>query len=80
MGFSVTHLIIFGVIVLVLFGAGKIPTVMGDVAKGIKSFKKGLKDDDEPASPPPAAQPMRTIDAEQPRPVMPTRQDEPVQR
>jgi sec-independent protein translocase protein TatA len=38
-------------IVLVIFGAGKLPQVMGDVAKGIKSFKAGLKDTDE-SSPP----------------------------
>ena len=33
-----------GVIILILFGAGKIPRVMGDVAKGIKSFKAGMKE------------------------------------
>lgn len=38
-------------IVLILFGAGKLPRVMGDLAKGIKSFKSGLKEDD-PASDP----------------------------
>jgi sec-independent protein translocase protein TatA len=35
------------VIVLILFGAGKLPKVMGDVAKGIKNFKGGLKDDEQ---------------------------------
>lgn len=34
-------------VVLILFGAGKLPNVMGDVAKGIKSFKAGMKDEDE---------------------------------
>jgi sec-independent protein translocase protein TatA len=34
-------------IVLILFGAGKLPRVMGDLAKGIKSFKSGMKDDEE---------------------------------
>ncbi len=34
-------------IVLILFGAGKLPNVMGDVAKGIKSFKAGMKDEDK---------------------------------
>ncbi|HET6469352.1 MAG TPA: twin-arginine translocase TatA/TatE family subunit [Geminicoccaceae bacterium] len=34
-------------IVLIIFGAGKLPRVMGDVAKGIKSFKAGIKDEDE---------------------------------
>jgi sec-independent protein translocase protein TatA len=42
-------LIIILVVVLLLFGRGKIPQLMGDVAKGIKSFKRGMKDDlDEP--------------------------------
>ena len=35
------------VLVLLLFGAGKIPRLMGDVAKGVKAFKKGLSDDDD---------------------------------
>lgn len=44
--FSVWHWLIVLVIVLVLFGRGKIPELMGDVAKGIKSFKKGMSDDE----------------------------------
>lgn len=43
---SVWHWLIVLVIVLVLFGRGKIPELMGDVAKGIKSFKKGMSDED----------------------------------
>ncbi|MFL5332869.1 MAG: twin-arginine translocase TatA/TatE family subunit [Geminicoccaceae bacterium] len=47
MGFSSAwHWIIVLLVVVIIFGAGKIPRVMGDVAKGIKSFKAGLKDDD----------------------------------
>jgi len=44
-------LIIILIVVLLLFGRGKIPQLMGDVAKGIKSFKKGMKEDleDEPS-------------------------------
>jgi sec-independent protein translocase protein TatA len=34
-------------IVLILFGAGKLPQVMGDVAAGVKNFKKGIKEDDD---------------------------------
>lgn len=34
-------------IVMILFGAGKLPRVMGDMAKGIKAFKKGMKDEEE---------------------------------
>ncbi|MDS7597192.1 twin-arginine translocase TatA/TatE family subunit [Agrobacterium tumefaciens] len=51
--FSVWHWLIVLVIVLVLFGRGKIPELMGDVAKGIKSFKKGIADEDQ--TPPPAS-------------------------
>lgn len=42
---SIGHWIIVLLIVVVLFGAGKIPRLMGDMAKGVKAFKKGLKDD-----------------------------------
>ncbi len=45
---SIWHWLIVLVVVLVLFGGGgKIPRVMGDVAKGIKSFKSNMKDEDE---------------------------------
>lgn len=43
--FSIWHWLIVLVVVLLLFGRGKIPELMGDVAKGIKSFKKGMADD-----------------------------------
>ena len=51
--FSMWHWLIVLVIVLLLFGRGKIPELMGDVAKGIKSFKKGMAEEDEPAQPAP---------------------------
>lgn len=52
--FSLMHWMIVLLIVLLLFGAGKLPRVMGDFAKGLKAFKAGMKDDDgdEAASPP----------------------------
>jgi sec-independent protein translocase protein TatA len=51
MGFgSIWHWVIVLIIVLLLFGSGKISNIMGDVAKGIKSFKKGMKDEDESPS------------------------------
>ena len=43
--FSIWHWVIVLVVVLLLFGAGKIPRLMGDVAKGINAFKKGLKEE-----------------------------------
>ncbi|MBB3974299.1 twin-arginine translocase TatA/TatE family subunit [Hansschlegelia beijingensis] len=47
---SLTHWLVVGVLVLLLFGGrGKISDIMGDMAKGIKSFKKGLSEEDEVA-------------------------------
>ena len=45
-GISIWQLAVVGILVVLLFGRGKISELMGDVAKGIKSFKKGMKDDD----------------------------------
>ena len=45
MGISFCQIAIVVVIVVLLFGRGKISSLMGDVAKGIKSFKKGMSDD-----------------------------------
>ena len=45
---SIWHWLVVIVVVMLLFGRGKISELMGDVAKGVKSFKKGLADDDEP--------------------------------
>ena len=50
--FSIWHWIIVLVVVLLLFGRGKIPELMGDMAKGIKSFKKGMSDEDAAAGEP----------------------------
>ena len=50
--FSLIHWIVVLAIILILFGAGKLPHVMGDFAKGIKAFKAGMREDDEPAPPP----------------------------
>ncbi len=47
--FSIWHWLIVLVVVLVLFGGrGKIPNLMGDIAKGIKSFKSNMKEEDTP--------------------------------
>jgi len=45
--FSIWHWLVVIVVIMLLFGRGKISELMGDVAKGVKSFKKGLADDDE---------------------------------
>ena len=44
--FSLMHWIVVILVVVLLFGAGRVSGLMGDVAKGIKSFKTGLADDD----------------------------------
>ncbi len=44
--FSIWHWLIVLAVVLLLFGRGKIPELMGDVAKGIKNFKSGMSDED----------------------------------
>jgi sec-independent protein translocase protein TatA len=65
--FSLMHWVIVLIIIVLLFGGGRISSIMGDVAKGIKSFKKGMAEDEEPVQPKrPVAQieapPARTID------------------
>jgi sec-independent protein translocase protein TatA len=60
---SLMHWVVVLAIILIIFGAGKLPRVMGDFAKGIKAFKAGMKEEDETAAkaegvpqvPPPAA-------------------------
>lgn len=47
MGFSIGHLLVIALLVFLLFGAGRVPKIMEDIAKGIKGFKKGLADDDK---------------------------------
>lgn len=48
--FSIWHWLVVGILVLLLFGKGRFSDMMGDVAKGIKSFKKGMTEDEEPAA------------------------------
>lgn len=47
MGLSIWHLLVVAILIFLLFGAGRVPRVMEDLAKGIKSFKAGLKDEDD---------------------------------
>jgi sec-independent protein translocase protein TatA len=49
--FSLMHWVIVLLVVMLLFGGGRISGLMGDVAKGIKSFKKGMADDDDVVTP-----------------------------
>jgi sec-independent protein translocase protein TatA len=46
-GLSIWHWLIVGIIVLLLFGKGRFSDMMGDVAKGLKSFKKGMSEEED---------------------------------
>ena len=46
-GFSLVHWIVLGVVAILLLGGGRFSNMMGDVAKGIKQFKKGMSEDDD---------------------------------
>ncbi len=50
MSLGIWQILLIVVLVLLLFGAGKLPSVMGDLAKGVKNFKKGLDDDSDEKS------------------------------
>jgi sec-independent protein translocase protein TatA len=68
---SMWHWIVVIAVVLLLFGRGKISELMGDVAQGIKAFKKGMSDDDAAKVEPPKiepskTEPVKTLDHQQP--------------
>ncbi|HQS69345.1 MAG: Sec-independent protein translocase TatA [Novosphingobium sp. 28-62-57] len=68
-GLSLPHLIVLALVVLVLFGRGRISEMMGDFGKGIKSFKQGMTDEDnKPVPPPPAQLQQQTPPPAQPAP------------
>ena len=67
--FSIWHWLVVLAVVLLLFGSGKISGLMGDVAKGIKSFKANIKEDEKPGDASMAAEsapPAGTIAGPQP--------------
>jgi sec-independent protein translocase protein TatA len=57
---SIWHWIVVIAVVLLLFGRGKISELMGDVAQGIKAFKKGMTEDDTAKNDPPKIDPVKT--------------------
>ena len=69
-GFSLWHILIFAIILLLVFGGNRFSNMMGDVAKGLKSFKQGMAEDDEK----PRQQDPRQI-SQQPIDVTPRQQD-----
>ena len=73
-GFSLWHILIFALIVLLLFGGNRFSNMMKDVAKGLKGFKEGLSEDDKPAE-----QPRQIPPQQQPIDITPNRPAEPTQ-
>lgn len=70
-GMSIWHWVVVGIIVMLLFGRGKVSELMGDMAKGIKAFKKGMQEDDVavvPASTVNTSEPVRSVE-HRPEPV-----------
>jgi sec-independent protein translocase protein TatA len=59
---SLWHWIVVIGIVLLLFGRGKISELMGDVAQGIKAFKKGMSEDESAKIEPSKTEPVKTLD------------------
>ena len=59
-GFSIWHWVIVLLVVLVLFGRGRVSEIMGDFGKGIKSFKQGMADEETKPAAPPAQIPAST--------------------
>jgi len=64
--FGIWHWLIVGIVILLLFGKGRFSEMMGDVAKGLKSFKKGMSEDESAAAArtePPRITEAKTVDA-----------------
>ena len=75
---SIWHwILVLGVGLLLFGGRGKISDLMGDFAKGIKSFKKGMAEDDEPQSPAPRLQSQANPDPNPSHDLQPMKDDRP---
>ena len=83
-GFSIWHLLILAVVAMVFLGKGRLSDFMGDAGKGLRSFKKGLQDDDDASAARPAP-PAQRLQAQQPiepaaeRDLQPMKDDRPAQ-
>jgi sec-independent protein translocase protein TatA len=74
--FSIVHWLILLAVVLLFFGAGRLPNVMGDFAKGIKAFRAGMRED-EPVKPAPGVIPQAAAGAPIPNPTPSATQSDP---
>ena len=76
---SIWHWLLLALVVMLLFGKGRLSDFMGDAAKGIKSFKKGMAEEDEPpvARPTPRLQPQQPLEPVQTVELQPAKDDRP---
>ena len=61
-GFSPIHLLVLAVVAILLLGGGRFSNLMGDVAKGVKNFKKGMSEEDEAKRPAPRIEAQAAAD------------------
>lgn len=59
--FSLPHILVLAVVAILLLGGGRFSSMMGDIAKGVKNFKKGMSEEEEEAS----AKPSQRIETQQ---------------
>jgi sec-independent protein translocase protein TatA len=81
-GLSFIHILIFAVIAVLLLGGGRFSSMMGDVAKGVKQFKKGMAEDDDatkPAPPAPRLNAQPPVDPNPDQHLQPMKDDRPAQ-
>jgi sec-independent protein translocase protein TatA len=77
-GFSIWHLLIFAVVAMVFLGKGRLSEFLGDAGKGLRSFKKGLtEEDEEPARPAQRLQAQQPVDPNADRELQPMKDDRP---
>lgn len=76
-GLSIWHWLLLAVVAMLFLGKGRFSDFMGDAAKGIKSFKKGLAEDDEAPRPAPRLQTQQPLDPSADRDLQPAKDDRP---
>jgi sec-independent protein translocase protein TatA len=77
MGLSLPHILILAVVAVLLLGGGRFSAMMGDVAKGVKNFKKGMAEEDEPTRPAPRLKAQPPIEPAVERDLQPAKDDRP---
>lgn len=79
MGLSLPHILLLAVVAVLLLGGGRFSALMGDVAKGVKNFKKGMADEDEANANAPAArlQSQAPLEPNRERDLQPARDERP---